>query len=59
MPTITPTARRLAVTLATAGLVALNRKLGLGLEAADVAALAGVVVAYLAQSAVRQGKAEK
>lgn len=47
---LSPTVRRLAVTLATTAILALNRKLGLGLEQADVLALAGLVVAYLAQS---------
>ena len=48
-----PTFRRLVVTLATAALVALNRRLGLGMEAADVAALAGLAAAYVAQSAAK------
>ncbi|HET9554361.1 MAG TPA: hypothetical protein VFP50_15470 [Anaeromyxobacteraceae bacterium] len=50
MPELSPTVRRLAVTLATAAIVALNRKLGLGLEQPDVLALSGLAVAYLAQS---------
>lgn len=47
-----PSAKRLIVTAAGGTAVALNKKLGLGLDANDVMALAGIVMAYLAQSAI-------
>jgi hypothetical protein len=49
-----PSMKRLGVTVAGSAAIALNKKLGLGLDANDILALAGVVVAYLAQSAVVQ-----
>lgn len=45
-----PTIRRLIVTLATAALVVLNRKLGLGLETQELVVLAGLAAAYVLQS---------
>ena len=50
MSELSPTVRRLAVAVVTAALIALNRKLGLGLEQPEVLALSGLAVAYLAQS---------
>jgi hypothetical protein len=56
--TITPTARRLLVAVVTALLIALNNKLGLGLSEVDRAGLLTLALGYLAQSSLRQGKAE-
>ena len=47
--------RKLWATVATALLVLCNRKLGLGLDAADLATLAGLVATYL----VAQGIVDK
>ena len=49
--------RKLWATVATAVLVVLNRKLELGLDAADLATLAGLVATYLvAQGLVDKGE---
>ena len=40
----------------TAALIALNRKLGLGLELEDIAALVSLAVAYIGQSAMKEVK---
>ena len=48
--------RKLWATVATAMLVVVNRKLGLGLEPGDLATLAGLVATYLvAQGLVDRG----
>lgn len=44
-----PSLKRLAVATAGSAAIALNKKLGLGLDATDIMALAGIVVAFLAQ----------
>ena len=49
-----PSLKRLAVATAGSAAIALNKKLGLGLDATDIMALAGIVVAFLAQSAIVQ-----
>jgi len=52
--------RKLAAAAIAALLVVLNRKLGLGLDAADLATLAGVAAAYvLGQGVADAGKAPK
>jgi len=43
--------RRLLMTALAAGVVALNRKFGLDLNAEEIAALAALALGYLAQSA--------
>lgn len=49
-----PSLKRLAVAAAGSAAIALNKKLGLGLDATDVMTLGGIVIAFLAQSAVVQ-----
>lgn len=49
-----PSLKRLGVTVAGSAAIALNKKFGLGLDATDIMALGGIVVTYLAQSAVVQ-----
>lgn len=51
--------RKLWATIATAVLVVCNRKLGLGLEAQDLAALAGLVATYLVAQGFVDGESEK
>lgn len=52
--------RKLITTLLVALLVVLNRKLGLGLDAADQATLAGLAAAYvLGQGMADNGKAKQ
>jgi predicted secreted protein len=46
-----PTVRRLAIAGLTAAVVALNKKLALGLENVDVGALVTLALGYLLQSA--------
>jgi hypothetical protein len=49
-----PSLKRLGVTVAGSAAIALNKKFGLGLDATDIMTLGGIVVTYLAQSAVVQ-----
>jgi len=49
-----PSLKRLAVAAAGSAAIALNKKLNLGLDATDVMTLGGIVVTFLAQSAVVQ-----
>jgi hypothetical protein len=49
-----PSLKRLLFTLAGAAVVALNKKLGLDLDAMSIASIAGMVVAYLWQSAMKE-----
>ena len=51
-----PTFRRFLVWVLTFLTVALNKKLGLELDAAQIASVIIAALAYLAQSALRQGK---
>ena len=52
--------RKLAAAALTALLVVCNRKLGLGLDTADLATLAGLAAAYvLGQGVADSGKAPK
>jgi hypothetical protein len=46
-----PTVRRLAVTGASAAVVALNHKLGLGLDTTEIGGLVALAIGYLLQSA--------
>jgi hypothetical protein len=46
-----PTVRRLAVSGATALVIALNKRLGLNLDVSEVGGLVALVLGYLAQSA--------
>lgn len=46
-----PTVRRLAVSGAAAAVVALNHKLGLGLDTSDIGGLVALALGYLVQSA--------
>jgi hypothetical protein len=56
---VTPTQRRLYVTLVAGLVVALNSRLGLGLSDEAVQALVALAVGYLVQSAGRQAFAER
>lgn len=47
-----PTVRRILVALSTGAVVALNKRLGLELDATEVGSLVTLAVAYLAQSVV-------
>lgn len=49
-----PSLKRAAVGAITAATIALNKKLGLGLELGDVAALVALAVAFLGQSAMKE-----
>lgn len=49
-----PGLKRLLVTLAGAAIVALNKKLGLDLDALSIASISGMVVAYIGQSALKE-----
>ena len=51
-----PSLKRFLVTLATAAVIALNKKLGLNLEVADVASLVALAVAFVGQSAMKEVK---
>jgi len=51
-----PSLKRFIVTIATAAVVALNKKLGLSLEVADVASIVALAVAFLGQSALKEVK---
>lgn len=53
---IPPGLKRLVVTAATAGLIALNKKLGLQLEVADITALTALAIAFIGQSALKEAK---
>lgn len=48
--------KRLLFTLAGAAVVALNKKLGLGLETVDIAGIVSMVVAFVGQSAWKEAK---
>jgi hypothetical protein len=51
-----PSLKRAAVGALAAALIALNRKLGLQLETADVAAIVALAVAFIGQSAAKEVK---
>lgn len=51
-----PSLKRAAVGAITAALIALNKKLGLGMEVSDVIAITSLAVAFLAQSAAKEVK---
>ena len=42
-----PSVRRILVTIAGVAAVSLNKKFGLGLEAADIATIGGIVISYI------------
>ncbi len=48
--------KRAGVGALTAAIIALNKKLGLQLDATDVISLTGLAVAYITQSAVKEVK---
>lgn len=50
---VSPTVRRLAVTMLTGGIISLNHKAGLNLDTADIGGLVTLAVAYLAQSVTK------
>lgn len=49
-----PSVKRLGVAAASSAVIALNKRFGLGLGVEEIAALAGIAMTYLAQSAVVQ-----
>lgn len=51
------TFRRFLAMAVTAAIIAGNKRLGLNLEAAELGALVATVLVYVAQSAMRQGRA--
>ncbi len=51
-----PSLKRAAVGALTAGVIVGNKRLGLGLETADIAALVALAIAFLTQSAIKEVK---
>ena len=54
-----PALKRLLVALGTGALVALNKKLGLGLDHAEMAGLVVLAVGYIAQSGLKSAAEAK
>lgn len=48
-----PIVKRLLVAILTGAVIALNKKLGLGLEAVDIGALVSLAVVYIGQSGLK------
>lgn len=51
-----PAVKRLAVTLIGAATIALNNKLGLNLDSAEIASLAALILGFVIQSAAKEVK---
>lgn len=58
-PTLFDKLKRLGVVLATMATIAVNRKLGLDLDPADVIAIGGLALGYIFQSKVGEVKLAK